>query len=724
MRLATSKAIRRSRKAVAHIRGDHLMIGKLGLVFWGFVFSFSCLNGWAETKLDKPIEFTIIHTNDLHSHFRPDKGPFGLGGIARIATTIKKIRKETPYSILVDGGDWSEGSIYYNLDAGRTSIEMLDKLGYNAVVLGNHDWLNGPEQLLHLLDLVKPKFKLVSANLEIEEPDPSLPHTAQELSSISASRLLLKNYFHHDNTAESYSDRFGAQIFEIGPEGQPKVKVGVIGLTTYSLIYDKYGRPLSITEPYFIARKIAAELKPKVDLVIVISHNNLDGFPASNRLIAGLPNVDIVIHAHDHLKLQKPIVVNPHKNNANQKTSYIVETGAFGHYVGRMDLLIDQKTKKWRLKDYKLIQQDSNIADDPQILELVNKYDKELEEQYGKIFDDHIADTKIDITKESDESSIGNLVADAYREFTQADVAFEHVTLTSGELYTGPIQSVDVYNALTPIFTMYKNGASWKKSWTLKTMRMTAQTLDWLMNLIVQVGGALPKGLPSISGMKVVYDAPSVPNKLAVFDSTRRPLKELWINGKLNSPTEDQSYLIALSEGIRDTFEFLEDQLGNQIDRSDFKDTGIEDWRVVSEYLKKHSPIVSSTIPRGRFQTLQPDLAIYRDDIQVLRKDCHLEIQAFVRNLGTLASEQRTLTVSYDSTPKDTTDDPNLSPPKATVPVGPVPGVGSGANVEIVSLAFDLPIDLCAIPLPLYFKLSDSAQDPNKGNDGTWLLLR
>src|SRR5690348_9177643 len=80
---------------------------------------------------------TILHTNDVHSHFRSEATPLGLGGIARLKTAVKKIKEKNPNTVLVDGGDWSEGSIYYTLGIGTESVRMMDHIGYDVAVIGN-----------------------------------------------------------------------------------------------------------------------------------------------------------------------------------------------------------------------------------------------------------------------------------------------------------------------------------------------------------------------------------------------------------------------------------------------------------------------------------------------------------------------------------------------------------------------------------------------------------
>src|SRR6476661_8352865 len=91
-----------------------------------------------EILAGNPVQISIFHTNDLHSRFRTEKGPLRLGGIARLKTKLDQLRKDQPLSVLVDGGDWSEGTIYYTEGAGTSAIQMMDALGYDAAVIGNH----------------------------------------------------------------------------------------------------------------------------------------------------------------------------------------------------------------------------------------------------------------------------------------------------------------------------------------------------------------------------------------------------------------------------------------------------------------------------------------------------------------------------------------------------------------------------------------------------------
>lgn len=617
------------------------------------------------------VPLTIMHTNDLHSHYRPDKGPFGLGGIGRLATTIRQVRASVQNSLLLDGGDWSEGNIYYNLDAGRTALEMMNTLGYDAAVVGNHDWLNGPDQLVKLFTQVPPRFPILGANLDFSK---------------------------YKRAAEISKYITPYRILNVG-----SMKIAVMGLVTYELVYDRWFAPVEIKDPFGLTRKLAARLKKEADLVIVISHNGM----ATNKLIAGLPNVDVVIHAHDHQKLPRPIVIE-----RNGKTSVMVEAQNWGFYLGRLDLLVDTEKKSFSVKNYELIQMDSTIPDDPAVASLVNNYDRQIEQKYGDIFHDHLADSNVDVRREGPENIFGNLLTDAYRDFAGADVSFEQASLTSGELHKGALNSVDLYNALAQIWDPKTD-----KSWTLKTMRMTGETLSWVLNFVLSASSYIPGGQLSVSGVHAVYD-PMVLKNTTVKGEEKRPLRSLEIGGK---PVDmKRSYLVAVPEGINQAIDFMETFLGNKIDRTDVTDTHVEDWRILAKYVTSHSPLDPSKLARGgRIAVLQSDLALYHDEVSTSRAGHQLWASVTVRNMGTTESIERKLSVTYDKTPRYVVDDPNPAEIDNTFTVQPIAAGGKA----VVRVSLTLPVEMAKERVPIYFRLNSDASDPGKNNDGTWIML-
>ena len=190
-----------------------------------------------------PVDVTLLHTNDLHSHFRSDKSVLDLGGVARLKTAIDRDRKAAAHSLLVDGGDWSEGNIYYTLGAGLESIRMLDHLGYDVAVVGNHDWLNGADNLLNTIELAQTRVSFVSANLKTDD--------------------------------YGRADEFNQHILPYTIREVGGVRIAFIGLSTYEKIYDQYLKPVLIEDPVNMLEDLAATLKTRVDAVVVISHNSI-----------------------------------------------------------------------------------------------------------------------------------------------------------------------------------------------------------------------------------------------------------------------------------------------------------------------------------------------------------------------------------------------------------------------------------------------------------------
>src|SRR5207248_7031931 len=111
---------------------------------------------------------TIFHTNDIHSHMRASRSvPFELGGLARLKTLLDSLRPQRESSITLDAGDWSEGAWYYSVDAGANMLQALDRLGFDATCLGNHDFLNGPDDVLTTIQKAGVSFPVLAANLDM-----------------------------------------------------------------------------------------------------------------------------------------------------------------------------------------------------------------------------------------------------------------------------------------------------------------------------------------------------------------------------------------------------------------------------------------------------------------------------------------------------------------------------------------------------------------------------
>jgi 5'-nucleotidase len=251
-------------------------------------------------------ELVILHTNDTHSQIEPNpttasRNP-GEGGIVRRAAYFEQVRKAEPNVIVVDAGDFVQGSPYYNFFGGEVEIKMMNKMGYDVGTLGNHEFDNGLEPLAKILAMAE--FPIICANYDCcgTPLEPYIKPTA---------------------------------IVERGG-----VKVGFVGICVKpdGLISKKNFGDIKYLDPVESLNKYAAQLKQQgCDLVVCVSHI---GFfkdredQGDRQLAANSTDVDIIIGGHTHTNLKGC----EEQANRNGKAVRIVQNYKSGFCVGRINV--------------------------------------------------------------------------------------------------------------------------------------------------------------------------------------------------------------------------------------------------------------------------------------------------------------------------------------------------------------------------------------------------
>ena len=255
---------------------------------------------------------TILHTNDVHSHidtFPKDHSSFpNLGGLARRAALVDRIRKENSNTLLFDAGDIFQGTPYFNFYGGELEFKLMSMLKYDAATIGNHDFDNGLNGLF--AQLPHAKFELLSANYDF-------------------SNTLMNG---HTKSYKTYL--------------LDGLKVGVygIGIKLDGLVTKRLFKETVYLDPFEIALDTERILKEdeKCDLIICLSHLGYEYKSEANRpddltLAAKTNFTDLIIGGHTHTFLEKPVLV---KNNKDKDT-LVNQVGCFGINVGRVDFYFD-----------------------------------------------------------------------------------------------------------------------------------------------------------------------------------------------------------------------------------------------------------------------------------------------------------------------------------------------------------------------------------------------
>ena len=260
------------------------------------------------------VKLTILHTNDVHSRIDPfpmDGGRNqGLGGAARRAALINKIRKEEEHVLLLDAGDIFQGTPYFNFFGGELEFKLMSAMNYDAATLGNHDFDAGIDGLNKQL------------------PNASFP-------------FIISNYDFSDTLLTGKTQPY--LTLKKGP-----LKIGVlgVGIELKGLVPDNLYGATRVLDPIKMANKYAAQLKLEEDCDYVICLSHL-GYRYRDAKISDLvlaentSNIDLIIGGHTHTFLKEPTVLM----NQNNQPVYVNQAGWAGILLGRLDLYFERNKK-------------------------------------------------------------------------------------------------------------------------------------------------------------------------------------------------------------------------------------------------------------------------------------------------------------------------------------------------------------------------------------------
>ncbi len=299
---------------------------------------------------------TILHTNDVHAHLEsilpsgqectPQAKAEGacLGGVARLATAIKDRRARDNNVLLLDAGDWFQGSPAYSLFKDKVIRDVTALLGYQAMAPGNHEFDDGPAVLASFIKGVP--FPVVACNLDASA-EPALAG-------------LIAPY----------------AILDVGGR-----KVGVAGVANEdTATLSSPGPNVRFTEADAPLRRAVEELsRSGVNIIVVLSHA---GFDQDKALAATIPGLDVIVGGHSHLLLANgaPDAVGPYPlriSGPGGDTVCVVTVGCWGKYLGRLETRFDAQGRLVEASG-EAMPMDAGIADDPAMAAVTASYEARL----------------------------------------------------------------------------------------------------------------------------------------------------------------------------------------------------------------------------------------------------------------------------------------------------------------------------------------------------------
>jgi len=247
---------------------------------------------------------TILHTNDTHSQIDPlpanDRNA-GMGGVARRATLVKRIRKENPNTLLIDAGDVLQGTPYFNFYKGEVEYKAMSAIGYDVGTLGNHEFDNGVEALAAALKFAN--FDLVSANYDVK-----------------------------GTVLESKVKRYVVKTL-----GGIRIGLFGLGVSPTALITPENFKGVTYIDPVVAAREMVKKLREEERCALVVCMSHLgyveNGESGDTFVVKQVDGIDFIASGHTHTFMEKPVMQT---QPCGAKTM-IFQVGKSGIYVGRVD---------------------------------------------------------------------------------------------------------------------------------------------------------------------------------------------------------------------------------------------------------------------------------------------------------------------------------------------------------------------------------------------------
>ncbi len=422
-------------------------------------------------------QLTILHTNDFHSRFEPiSKYDSGcregdnaegkcFGGSARLVTALAEARARSNNSILVDGGDQFQGSLYYTYYKGKVAAEMMNKLGYDGMTVGNHEFDDGPEVLRGFMDSVE--FPVLMSNADVSA-EPALADVLKK-----------------------------SIVIERGGE-----KIGLIGLTpedTPDLASP--GKNITFTNPVDAVQGEVDKLTAEgVNKIIVLSHS---GYAVDQKVAANTTGVDVIVggHSNTYLSNVSDKAAGPYPTMVNDVA--IVQAYAYGKFLGELNVTFDDEGNVIEAKGEPLIM-DGNVAEDAETVARIAELAKPLDEIRTKVVAEASAAVEGDrsICRVQD-CEMGNLVADAMLDRVKdqgvsiaiANSGGIRASLEPGEVTMGEVLTILPFQNTLSTFEISGEGV--------------VAALENGVSQVEEVKGRFPQ----VAGLKFSWDPSVAPNE-------------------------------------------------------------------------------------------------------------------------------------------------------------------------------------------------------------------
>ena len=402
--------------------------------------------------VDDTKQIDVLFTHDTHSHLDSFSTIVNgeqkeVGGFAKIKTLINEKEKEDPDTLILDGGDFSMGTLIQTVyDTEAAELRMLGYLGYDVTTFGNHEFDYRSQGLANMLKAAKSSGEtlpeIVVCNVDWD---------SMEKAGLNDGQKQIQSAF----------ETYGVKDYVMVQKGD--VKIAVVGVFGKDALECAPTCELSFKDPVEAVKKTVEEIKKneEADMIACVSHGGTweDESKSEDELLAkAVPDLDLIISGHTHSELQEAI---QHGN------TYIVSCGEYGRNLGSLSMT-QNSDGRWDLSSYELIPVSEDVKADKATQEridaLMDTVDTNYLADFGYTRKEVLAQNDVEFNSleemgtEHKELNLGDIMADAYvyavenSEYYDGDPV-DVAVVPSGtvrDTYTkGDITVEDVYNSFS-----------------------------------------------------------------------------------------------------------------------------------------------------------------------------------------------------------------------------------------------------------------------------------